>query len=210
LANACQQRQSVQLDFDVRTGQAGQLQILDSLSEQSSQYSEDNHSFCFRSPPPPHLILIGAVHITQHLAPMAEQCGFQISIIDPRGIFAHTQRFSKAVSLYDDWPSERLPSLQIDQACAMVTLTHDPKIDDDALGYALSSNCFYFACLGSRRTHAKRLERLAAQGISNAQLEKIKGPAGLDIGAKSPAEIAVSILAELIAAWRAFLNNQAA
>ena len=120
----------------------------------------------------------------------------------PRGIFSDPKRFPETTTLIHEWPSVALESLSLDAASALVTLSHDPKIDDDALLPALASDIFYIACLGSGRTHAKRKDRLAAQGIIGTRFETLSGPAGLDIGAKSPAEIAVSILAELIQAWR--------
>ena len=206
MATLCVKRQPLRMSFDAQSGVAGQLESTVSDRAKQSVLSEEGDAFILYYPPPPHLILIGAVHISQHLAQMAAQCGFEVSIIDPRGIFASDARFPKAVRIYKSWPSEILASLPLDSATAMVTLTHDPKIDDDGLLPALASPVFYLACLGSKRTHVKRQERLAEKGITLQQFARINGPAGLDIGANSPAEIAASILAELIAAWRASLR----
>lgn len=151
--------------------------------------------------PPLRLLLVGAVHIAQALAPMASISGYRVIVIDPRRAFATTDRFP-AVELLTDWPDEALQALKPDRRTAVVTLTHDPKLDDPALDVALRSDAFYIAALGSPRTHAKRLERLRALGHDDAALSRIYGPAGLDIGAASPAEIAVSILAEMIMALR--------
>jgi len=202
MAQASATRQPISIEFDIAAGVAGPLSTTGTPKSKSSMLAADKASFLLFYPPPRHLILIGAVHISQHLAQMATQCGFQVSVIDPRGIFADPQRFPETTTLIHEWPSEALAGFTLDAASALVTLTHDPKIDDDALLPALASDMFYIACLGSARTHAKRKDRLAAQGISQARFETLSGPAGLDIGAKSPAEIAASILAELIAAWR--------
>jgi xanthine dehydrogenase accessory factor len=154
--------------------------------------------FTLVQPPRPQLIIIGAVHISQHLAPMAAQLGFDVTVIDPRRLFATENRFP-GVKMQDCWPDEALAQMVLDEDTALVTLTHDPKIDDAALHLGLAKPLFYVACLGSRKTHAARLQRLAAAGFDAAITGRIHGPAGLDIGAKTPAEIAVSVLAELIA-----------
>jgi xanthine dehydrogenase accessory factor len=202
MAQASLSRLPIHIEFDIATGAAGPLSTTGTHINKASMLAADKASFSLFYPPPRHLVLIGAVHISQHLAQMATQCGFQVSVIDPRGIFADPQRFPETTTLIHEWPSVALESLSLDAASALVTLTHNPKIDDDALLPALASDMFYIACLGSGRTHAKRKDRLAAQGITGARLETLSGPAGLDIGAKSPAEIAASILAELIQAWR--------
>jgi len=147
--------------------------------------------------PPLRLMVIGAVHIAQVLLPMARLAGFDPVLIDPRGAFGSEARFPGEVIL-DDWPDAALAALQPDARSAVVTLAHDPKIDDPAILAALSSPVFYIGCLGSTRTHAKRLERLRAAGVSEADIARIHGPVGLRIGARSPAEIAVAILAEII------------
>ena len=147
--------------------------------------------------PPLRLMVIGAVHIAQALIPMARLAGFDPVLIDPRGAFGSEARFPGEVIL-DDWPDAALAALQPDARTAVVTLSHDPKIDDPAILAALGSPAFYLGCLGSARTHARRLERLRAAGIAEADIARIHGPVGLRIGAKSPAEIALSILAEMV------------
>ncbi|MBE9551850.1 MAG: XdhC family protein [Proteobacteria bacterium] len=146
--------------------------------------------------PPPRLIIVGAVHIGQVFAPMAALAGYEVIVVDPRGAFATEARFPK-VTLNSEWPDDALEALDIDKRTAVVTLTHDPKLDDPALKVALSREPFYIGALGSRKTHAKRVERLAAAGVSKQAIERIHAPVGLDIGAVSPAEIAVSILAQM-------------
>ncbi len=148
--------------------------------------------------PPLRLLIVGAVHIAQALAPIAALTGYAVTVIDPRGSFATETRFP-GVTLYDSWPDEALSDLKIDSRTAVVTLTHDPKLDDPALLVALRSNAFYVGSLGSRRTHAKRLERLKEQGVTDAELARIHAPVGLDIGAVTPSEIAVSIMAQVTA-----------
>lgn len=151
-------------------------------------------------PPPLRLAVIGAVHIAQTLVPLAGLIGFDATVIDPRGLFAAGPRFDTAVD--ERWPDEALTDWQPNAASAVVALTHDPKLDDVALACALRSDAFYIAALGSRKNHAGRLERLRAQGFDDAALARINGPAGLAIGAKGPAEIALSIAAQMVAAWR--------
>lgn len=152
--------------------------------------------------PPIKLVITGAVHISQALAEMSKPLGLDITVVDPRTAFATPERFAD-VSLIADWPDVALPPLGVDRFTAFVALTHDPKIDDPALIHALRAGCFYIGALGSRKTHAKRVERLMAAGFSEADIARIRAPIGLDIGAVSPAEIAVSILGEVIAAMRA-------
>ena len=151
--------------------------------------------------PPLRLIVIGAVHIAQALAPIASLAGYQVTVIDPRRAFATDSRFPD-VAMNGDWPDEAMTALMPDRRTGVVALTHDPKIDDPGLDVALRSDAFYIAALGSRRTHAGRLERLAALGHDGATLARIHGPAGIDIGAVSPAEIAISVMAELTRALR--------
>lgn len=162
---------------------------------------DGKRSFVLVRNPPSRIIVVGAVHITQALAPMAQLAGYDVTIIDPRGAFATSDRFPGA-TLSQDWPDEALDVLQPDARSAVVTLTHDPKLDDPALIGALRSPAFYIGALGSKKTHASRLDRLRTAGFIEADLARIHGPAGLDIGAKSPAEIAVSVLAQLTAARR--------
>lgn len=149
--------------------------------------------------PAPRLLVIGAVHVAQALAPMAQTAGLDVTVIDPRGVYAAAERFP-GVRLDLRWPDEALPAIGLDAFTALAVLTHDPKIDDPALRLALASDCFYVGALGSRATHARRVERLVASGVTHAALERLRAPIGLDIGAASPAEIAVSILAEIILA----------
>jgi xanthine dehydrogenase accessory factor len=147
--------------------------------------------------PPPRLIVVGAVHIAQALVPMAAMAGFDVVVIDPRRAFAADHRFPN-VTVIQEWPDEAMERLKPDSSTAVVTLTHDPKLDDPALEVALKSDAVYVGSLGSRRTHEKRKARLLEAGISEAQFARIHGPVGLNIGARSPAEIAVSILGQII------------
>lgn len=151
--------------------------------------------------PHPRLVAIGAVHISQALAPMAAIAGFDMEIIDPRTAFATSDRFPD-VPLRAEWPEDALKKSPFDAYTAVAALTHDPKIDDFALKAALDAGCFYVGALGSRKTHAKRVERLLALGTSADAVERINAPIGLDIGASSPAEIAVAVLAQVIGALR--------
>lgn len=152
--------------------------------------------------PPLRLFVIGAVHIAQSLVPMAALLGYETVLIDPRRAFATADRFF-GVDLRVDWPDEALSVADLDPRSAVVTLSHDPKIDDPALRIALASRAFYIGSLGSVRTHAKRIERLSAQGFTPADLERIHAPIGLAIGAQGAAEIAASIVSELVATLRA-------
>jgi xanthine dehydrogenase accessory factor len=151
--------------------------------------------------PPPRLVITGAVHISQALAPIARIVGYDVTIIDPRTAFASIERFPD-VKVIADWPDKALPPLNIDRYTAFVALTHDPKIDDPALTHALARDCFYIGALGSKKTHARRLERLKAQGVSDEAVARIHAPIGLEIGAISPAEIAVAIMGEITASLR--------
>lgn len=146
--------------------------------------------------PPLRMLIVGAVHIAQFLAPLATLVGYEVTIVDPRRSFASTARFP-GVQLVDDWPDDALARLAPDTRTALVTLTHDPKLDDPALQAGLRSPAFYIGSLGSTRTHAARLERLRAEGFGDGELSRIHAPIGLDIGAKSPAEIAASVVAEV-------------
>ena len=147
--------------------------------------------------PPARLIIVGAVHIAQALAPMATMLDFDVTVVDPRGAWATGSRFP-GVKVVQEWADEAFEKMGLDASTAVVTLTHDPKLDDPALESALRSDAFYVGALGSKRTHAKRKERLAEAGIGEEQFARIHGPVGLNIGAKSPAEIAVSILGQVI------------
>jgi len=151
--------------------------------------------------PPLRLIVVGAVHIAQALVPFASEVGFAVTVVDPRRSFASDERFPN-VTVRTDWPDEAMEALAPDSRTAVVTLTHDPKLDDPALDRALRSEAFYIGALGSRRTHAARLGRLAALGHSETVLARIKGPVGLNLEAVTAPEIGLSIAAELVAARR--------
>jgi len=157
----------------------------------------DGEAFVEVFNPPLRLLIVGAVHIAQPLARMASVGGYDVTVIDPRGSFATDDRFP-GVALVNDWPDEAMPPLDPDRRTAVVTLTHDPKLDDPALEYALRSDAFYIGALGSTRTHAARLRRLARAGFEEAVSARIHGPIGLGIGARAPVEIAVAILAQII------------
>ena len=146
--------------------------------------------------PPRRLAIVGAVHIAQQLVPMAAMAGYDVTVIDPRSAFGSEFRFP-GVTLSNDWPDEALAAFKPDARSAVITLTHDPKLDDPALAAALRSDSFFIGALGSRKTHASRLERLKAQGFTDADMARIHGPVGLSIGAVSPAEIAISVLAQM-------------
>jgi xanthine dehydrogenase accessory factor len=175
--------------------QAGE--ITDRLASGASGLGPDDETFFAVHLPAIRLVLIGAVHVTQSVAPMAQLAGFDTVVVDPRTAFASPERFPNA-ALVTEWPQDALPRLALDRFTALATLTHVPHIDDPALAAALRAGCFYIGALGSRKSHAKRLERLRGAGFSEQELAVIRAPIGLAIGAVSPAEIAVSILAELI------------
>jgi xanthine dehydrogenase accessory factor len=155
--------------------------------------------------PPLRMVVVGAVHIAQSLVPMASLAGYDVIVVDPRGAFATEARFP-GVTLNGEWPDDALDALGLDQRSAVVTLTHDPKLDDPALHVALRSQAFYVGALGSRKTHAKRVARLREAGFGEAEIRRIHAPVGLDIGAVTPAEIAVSIMADVVATLRARLD----
>jgi xanthine dehydrogenase accessory factor len=177
------------LEKHLRTGKSGMAE------------SAQGRVFLTVHVPPPRLVITGAVHISQALAPMARLVGYDVTIVDPRTAFASQERFPD-VTVIAEWPDVALPPLGIDHYTAFVALTHDPKIDDPALDHALARDCFYIGALGSKKTHARRIERLKAVGITEAQLARIHSPIGLAIGAVSPAEIAVSIIGEITARLR--------
>ena len=162
---------------------------------------EDDGRFIAVHNPPLRLIVVGAVHIAQPLLTIARACGFACTLIDPRGAFGSKARFPNETIL-DDWPDEALTALAPDARTAIVTLTHDPKLDDPAIRTALRSGAFYLGCLGSKKTHAKRVDRLTAEGFAPEDIARIHAPVGLDIGARTPAEIAVSVMAQIIACLR--------
>ena len=151
--------------------------------------------------PPLRLVAVGAVHITQALAPMASLSGYEVTVVDPRRAFASPERFP-GIAVSTEWPDDALHALQVDTRTAVVTLTHDPKLDDPALSVALQSPAFYIGSLGSRKTHAARLKRLQEQGLGVQAQERIHGPVGLAIGARSPAEIAIAIMGQITQALR--------
>ena len=155
---------------------------------------------------PLRLVIVGAVHIAQYLAPMAQMAGYIVTIIDPRDSFASPARFD-GYEVIVDWPEEALTRVSLDRRSALVTLTHDPKMDTPALQYGVVSDAFYIGALGSTRTHAKRRQSMLDQGVSAAQFARIQGPVGLDIGSRSPAEIALSILAAITAKLRGKANG---
>ncbi len=161
------------------------------VAQDGEEYFVDIHN------PPLKMVMIGAVHIAQALIPMAKATGYDVTIVDPRGAFATEARFPD-VGLIAEWPDEVLNDVGLDARTAVVALTHDPKIDDPALQMALNSEVFYIGALGSKRTHASRLERLREHRFSDETLARIKGPIGLNIGAKGQAEIAVAIMAQVI------------
>jgi xanthine dehydrogenase accessory factor len=146
--------------------------------------------------PPPRLVITGAVHVSQALAPMAKLLGYDVTIVDPRTAFATSERFPD-VPLLAEWPDTALPKLGLDHWTAFVALTHDPKIDEPALAAALASRCFYVGALGSKKTHARRVESLKKRGLAEETIARIHAPIGLAIGAQSPPEIALAILAEI-------------
>lgn len=177
------------LDKQLRSGKSGTVEV------------DGKAYFLTVQAPPPRIIVTGAVHISQALAPMAKLLDLDVTVIDPRTAFATQERFPD-VTLLAEWPEEALRKVPLDGYTAFVALTHDPKIDDPALQAALRSSCFYIGALGSRKTHGKRLERLAAAGFGEADVKRIHAPIGLDIGAVSPAEIALAILGEIVQALR--------
>jgi xanthine dehydrogenase accessory factor len=173
----------------LRTGKSGMLD------------SPEGRVFLTVHVPAPQLVITGAVHISQTLAPIGKLLGYDVTIVDPRTAFASIERFPD-VKVIAEWPDKALPPLGIDHYTAFVALTHDPKIDDPALMHALSRDCFYIGALGSKKTHARRVARLKEQGLSDTDIGRIHAPIGLDIGAVSPAEIAVAIMGEITARLR--------
>lgn len=187
-----------QASGDVEMGPALTRFVEDALAADKGMTADLDGQRCFIQifNPPPRLIIVGAVHIGQVFAPMAALAGYEVTVVDPRGAFATEARFP-GVTLNSDWPDDALEALDIDKRTAVVTLTHDPKLDDPALKVALAREPFYIGALGSRKTHAGRVERLTAAGITQKAIERIHAPVGLNIGAISPAEIAISILGQM-------------
>jgi len=165
-------------------------------ADRSGTLEGDDNLFVRVFNPPLRMIVVGAVHIAQVLVPMSVLAGYEVIVVDPRQAWATADRFPD-VRLTTEWPDQALEGLDLDRRCAVVTLTHDPKLDDPALAVALRSEAFYIGALGSKRTHAKRLARLKQEGFGDAELASIRGPVGLAIGAEGPAEIAISILAQM-------------
>ncbi|PUB13240.1 XdhC family protein [Yoonia sediminilitoris] len=166
-----------------------------------SGVEEDGRTFVAVHNPPLRMIIVGAVHIAQFLVVMARACGYAPTLIDPRAAFGSQDRFP-GETILEDWPDEAMATLKPDHRTAVVTLTHDPKLDDPAIQAVLASEAFYLGCLGSKRTHAKRVARLEEAGFDAAQIARIHAPVGLDIGGRNPAEIAVSIMAEVTQSLR--------
>lgn len=177
------------LERQLRSGKSGMVEA------QGKSY------FLTVQAPHPRVVVTGAVHISQAMAPMAKALDLDLVVIDPRSAFATPERFPE-VTLLAEWPEEALPRIGLDAYTAFVALTHDPKIDDPGLVAALRSDCFYVGALGSRKTHGRRLERLTEAGFDETAMGRIHAPIGLDIGAVSPAEIALAILAEIVSTLR--------
>ncbi|MCH2164151.1 MAG: XdhC family protein [Marinovum sp.] len=197
LVDARAERKAIAYMVNVDTGERSlSNDYAKRLRSDRSGFEEDGVTFVGVHNPPLHLICVGAVHIAQALIPMARATGYDCSVIDPRESFASDVRFP-GTTLLHDWPDEAVAALGLDARTALVLLTHDPKLDDPALEAGLAAECFYIGALGSRRTHAKRLERMAEAGFTAEQTDRICGPIGLNIGAANPSEIAVSILAEM-------------
>jgi len=180
-------------------GDALEAEIADRFRKDKSGFEGD--WFLGIHNPPLRMAIVGAVHIAQALVPMARLAGYDPVLIDPRPAFGAQARFP-GETILESWPDEALAEYGLDPRTAVVTLTHDPKLDDPAIEAALASDCFYLGCLGSTRTHAKRVERLTAAGLPADRIARIHGPVGLDIGAQGPAEIAISIMAEITACLR--------
>ncbi len=179
----------------------GQDPAVDARLKSDRSGTEEDGRFIAVHNPPLRLIVVGAVHIAQPLLTIARTCGYAPILIDPRAAFGSAARFP-GETILEDWPDEALAALAPDARTAIVTLTHDPKLDDPAIRAALVSPAFYLGCLGSKKTHAKRLDRLTAEGFTPDQLARIHAPVGLDIGARTPAEIAVSVMAQITGALR--------
>jgi xanthine dehydrogenase accessory factor len=174
----------------------GQDGAVDARLRSDRSGMEEDGRFIAVHNPPLRLIVVGAVHIAQPLLTIARTCGYACTLIDPRAAFGSAERFP-GETILEDWPDEALATLAPDARTAVVTLTHDPKLDDPAIRIALRSGAFYLGCLGSKKTHAKRVDRLLSEGFGSDDIARIHAPVGLDIGAKTPAEIAVSIMAQI-------------
>ena len=204
-------RQAVALITDLESGeqrivprpQAASDPLADKLDEafRFDQSGSHDGQFINIHNPPLRLVIIGAVHIAQSVIPIAQQLGYDVTVIDPRGAFATGARFP-GIALHAEWPDEVIPQIGLDPRTALIALTHDPKIDDPALHAALTSEVFYIGALGSKKTQASRTQRLKEAGFSDEQVARIHGPIGLNIGAKGAPEIAVSIMGEVTRALR--------
>ena len=197
ITSQCSERNVIAMDCHI----SQPMMTIANPDQPANTLSDNGSCFHLVIEAQPRLFIVGAVHISQHLAPMAIAAGFDVTVIDPRTYFINEARFPEP-ALIKEWPDETLIAATLDKNSAVVTLTHDPKLDDAALQIALQSPVFYIASLGSHRTHRKRCERLRQNGYDNEQIARIHAPAGLDIKARTPAEIAVSIMAELIATRR--------
>ena len=217
LNQARRNRQAIILTTEVETGNAAIVREKDSwqdhaLADEFAVRFRSGKSGVVTAPdggqvflkvqvPSPRLVVVGAVHISQAMAPISILADFEMIVVDPRTAFATPERFPN-VALHAQWPEDVLPGLHLDPYTGFAALTHDPKIDDWAIAHALKSECFYVGALGSRKTHAKRIERLTATGLAASVMDRIDAPIGADIGAASPAEIAIAIFANVIAALR--------
>lgn len=200
-ARAARQRMAYVVDLEDWTRRLDDSGFAARFANDRTGVEPDGQTFVTIHNPPLRLAIVGAVHIAQALVPMARVAGYDPVVIDPRGAFGSEARFP-GERVINDWPDDALKEVGLDARTALVLLTHDPKLDDPALHIALKSEVFYIGALGSTRTHAKRVERLTEAGFSEADIARIKGPVGLDIGAASPAEIAVSILGQMVQTLR--------
>ena len=182
--------------IDVKTN--GQSRVIDTI---------DGECFLHLSKPSPRIILIGVVHISQVIIEMARLCCFEVLVVDPRAAFATDFRFPD-MEISSDWPDTAVANIGVDSHTAIVTLTHDPKLDDPALQAAVDTDAFFIGALGSRKTHAQRLERLRSSGVSEKKLARIDAPVGLGIGAKGPAEIVMSVMSQIIEQYRCRLKKE--
>jgi xanthine dehydrogenase accessory factor len=211
LLAARQNRQAVALVTNLATGEqrlvprsAAKSDLLAERLDEAFRFDQSGShdgQFINIHNPPLRLIIIGAVHIAQSVIPMAQQLGYDVTVIDPRGAFATGARFP-GISLHAEWPDEVIPQIGLDPRTALIALTHDPKIDDPALKLALTSEAFYIGALGSKKTQGSRVQRLKETGFPDDQIARIHGPIGLDIGAKGAPEIAVSIMAQMTRSLR--------
>ena len=203
LVEARTTRTGIAYVVDIKSGTRGLTSdgFVERFAKDRSGFEEDGERFVAIHNPPLRLAIVGAVHIAQALMPMARIAGFDPVVIDPRGAFGSAARFP-GETILEDWPDEALRTYGVDARTALVLLTHDPKLDDPALHVGLRSKSFYIGALGSKRTHAKRAERLLEDGFAQKDIDRIHGPIGLNIGAASPQEIAVSILSEMVQVLR--------